>query len=70
MRDTPQDCRSDRTDIDLCEFSSDISKYALNTLTLPYWCAMLLMPLATEKPSTLAGSSQFSTCGKTGRHGT
>ena len=44
----------------LGEVSSDISKYALKDFTLPYWCAILLMPLATVKPSTLAGSSQFS----------
>ena len=55
--ETPEDCSSDRKD-DL--LWSDISRYALNTLTVPNDRAKAEMLFAIAYPDVLAGAGQFS----------
>jgi hypothetical protein len=55
---TPEDCSSDRRDTDLDW--SDISKYALNNLTLPNGRAREEMLFAMAYPEVLVGAGQFS----------
>lgn len=51
VRETPHDWSSERKPSDLSEFCSESSRYALKSLTVPYWWAICRMLSITILPA-------------------
>ncbi len=63
MRETPQDCSSERKATDLSVVCSGYSRYARKVLTLPYWWARRRSLLTIIYDGSVAGRAQFSGTG-------